>query len=166
MKERHLIVAGRIRQELDELAQVIQRAERAVAAAGRDGGEQELLIDAAALNLHDFYTGLERIFQHIADAVDNSIPSGRDWHRDLLNQMSMPIVRVRPQVLSPQTTTLLREYLGFRHVVRNVYAFHFNAARVEQLVDGLSKLFPQIEAELQEFIEFLERVEMETDGVE
>ncbi len=163
MKERHLIVAGRIRRELDDLAQVV---ERAVAAAGRGDGEQELFIDAAALNLHDFYTGLERIFQHIADAVDNSIPSGRDWRRDLLYQMSMPIARVRPQVLSPQTTTLLREYLGFRHVVRNVYAFHFDAARVEQLVDGLSKLFPQIQTELREFIEFLERVEMEKDGVE
>lgn len=166
MKERYLIVGGRIRQELDDLEQVIHRAERALAASETGSADQELLIDAAALNLHDFYTGLERIFQHIANAVDTSTPSGRDWHRDLLAQMSLALPGVRPQVVSPEVATRLREYLGFRHVVRNVYAFHFDPIRVKQLAKGLTKLFSEIRAELQIFIEFLQQTDLDADGVE
>lgn len=59
----YLTLAERIRQELAELARVVNRAERAVRAARERPEDQDLYIDAAALNLQDFYAGLERIFE-------------------------------------------------------------------------------------------------------
>jgi hypothetical protein len=74
MMERYAVVAGRIRQELVELEQVVARTERAIAAAGQRPEDQDLYLDSAALNLHDFYAGLERIFRQIAATVDQSVP--------------------------------------------------------------------------------------------
>ena len=59
----YLILADRIRQEFVELARIVNRSERAVRAARERPEDQDLYVDAAALNLHDFYAGLERIFE-------------------------------------------------------------------------------------------------------
>ena len=73
--------------------------------------------------------GLERVLHHIAAMVDGSVPAGREWHRDLLRQMGIALPQVRPEVLSAGTIKALDEYLRFRHVVRNVYAFEFDPER-------------------------------------
>ncbi len=129
MIERYQAVARRIRLELAELEKTVNRAERAMIAAQSDVENQDLFLDSAALNFHDFYTGLERIFSQIARVVDNNMPSGRDWHRDLLNQMGIAISQLRPRVLSAATIQALDEYRRFRHVVRNVYAFENEIAQ-------------------------------------
>jgi hypothetical protein len=50
----------------------------------------------------------------------------------------------------------LDEYRGFRHVVRNVYAFNFRPNRLKELVDGLSGCFNSLKQELLVFVQFLE----------
>jgi len=125
------VLTGRIRQELADLEIIVNRAERAMTAATRSTSEnQDLFIDSVALSLHDFYTGLERIFSQIATVVDESMPEGREWHQDLLNQMGIAWSDLRPQVLSTETISFLDEYRRFRHVVRNVYAFEFELQRI------------------------------------
>ena len=54
MIEAYSVLAERIHQELDELALVVDRAKRAAEAAQEYSEEQDLFVDAAALNLHDF----------------------------------------------------------------------------------------------------------------
>ena len=158
MIEEYTILAGRIRQELTELERVISRAERAMTAAHQHLEDQDLYLDSAALNLHDFYTGLERLFQLIATTVDRSLPSGRSWHRDLLRQMGVDLSDLRPPVLSPEAIKTLDEYLRFRHVVRNIYTFMFNLDQLERLVKQARPVFTQVEAELLAFAQFLEQV--------
>ena len=157
MIQRYLIVAERIKQELAELERIVSRAERALAATRRHPEDQDLYLDSAALNLHDFYAGLERIFRHIAATVDNSVPTSPGWHRDLLCQMSAAVPQVRPQVLTTKTMKVLDEYLRFRHVVRNVYAFEFDAERIMPLVQRLRPSFEQAREELLAFAHFLEQ---------
>lgn len=158
MIEKYLVLAGRIRQELDDLQKAVARAERAITAAKRNPGDQDLYIDSAALNLHDFYAGLERIFHHIASTADKEVPTSREWHRDLLRQMGMAVPQVRPEVLSSQSVAALSEYLGFRHVVRNVYTFQLTPPRVEHLVAGLAEVFEQVRADLESFLTFLSQI--------
>lgn len=158
MIEDYRVVVARIRQELKELEQVASRAERAIAAAKRQPEDQDLYIDSAALSLHDFYSGLERIFHHIASSVDASIPAGHDWHRDLLRQMGLGIPQLRPEVLSQENVAMLSEYMAFRHVVRNVYAFQFDPVRVERLVLRLPSVLVQICDDLEAFARFLEQI--------
>ncbi|MBZ4688565.1 MAG: hypothetical protein PWQ96_2347 [Clostridia bacterium] len=107
---------------------------------------------------HDFYGGLERVFRHNAADVDQSIPGGPEWHRDLLRQMGIALSQVRPLVLSANTVKGLDEYLCFRHVVRNVYAFKFDVERIERLIRQLRPLFNQERIELLAFADFLEQV--------
>lgn len=158
MIERYLVVAGRIRQELTDLDRVVTRSERAVSAARQRPEDQDLYLDAAALNLHDFYAGLERVFHHIATAIDKSMPSGPEWHRDLLRQMQVALSQLRPPVLSAETMKALDEFLRFRHVVRNIYTFEFESQRIELLVQRLRPCFERVQNELLGFANFLEQL--------
>ena len=124
-----------------------QRAQRAA---------DDYYLDSVALNLHGFYSGLERIFERIATAVDGSKPTGENWHQALLEQMTTEVFGVRPAVISDVTYEQLDAYRGFRHVVRNVYTFNFDPAKVGKLVVDAPKLLSQVQAELLAFTEFLE----------
>lgn len=151
----YLVVAERIRQEVADLDRVVRRIERAAAAAQQHPEDRDLYLDAAALNLHDFYAGLERVFHHIATTIDNSMPSGSEWHRDLLRQMRMSLPQVRPHVLSGETVKALDEFLRFRHVVRNIYAFEFDPERIDHLVQRLGPCFEAVQRELLTFADLL-----------
>ncbi|MGB9887221.1 MAG: hypothetical protein ACPLPT_01490 [Moorellales bacterium] len=157
MIERYLLVASRIRQELGDLERLVARAERALSSAKRRSRDQDLFLDSAALNLHDFYTGLERILHYVAANIEGHVPQGREWHRELLRQMGVAVPGIRPQVLSADLVKALDEYLRFRHVLRNIYAFELDTARVERLVKGLRPVFDQVKAELLQFAQVLEQ---------
>ncbi len=53
----------------------------------------------------------------------------------------------------------MNEYRGFRHVVRNVYTYRFDTAKVEKLVRSAPELFIQLRAEISAFAAFLENQE-------
>lgn len=53
--------------------------------------------------LHDFYTGIEKIFEDIAKEVDRRVPIGDSWHSDLLHQMTLDISGLRPSVITHAT---------------------------------------------------------------
>ena len=150
-------LAGRIRQELEELEQVLKRIHEGWARARRSGDDYYL--DSVALNLHGFYTGLERIFTLIAETVDGSLPGGENWHLLLLQQMAEEKPSLRPAVISESIGQRLNEYRGFRHVVRNVYTYRFDTAKVEKLVDSAPELFNQLRAEISAFAAFLDNQE-------
>lgn len=77
---------------------------------------------ALASVLHSFYNGIENLLLCVAKGFDRAVPTGPKWHRDLLMQMSEPNDR-RPALFSPETSTKLDEYLGFRHFYRHAYTF-------------------------------------------
>lgn len=158
MIERYALVSGRIRQELENLERVVSRVEQAVAAAQRHPVDQDFYLDSAALNLHDFYAGLERVFHHIAAHVDRSVPESGEWHRELLLQMGLEVPDVRPPVLSAELIRALDEYLRFRHVVRNVYTFAFDPERIERLAKRMRSSFDKVRTDLLTFADFLERL--------
>ena len=107
------VLASRILNEIASLGVVVTRVESAwKAAAAKD---DELYFDSVALNIHSFYSGLERLFEKISYAVDGYMPKGVNWHQELLNQMALEIPTVRPAVISEKTLKKLDNYRGFRH---------------------------------------------------
>ena len=134
------LLVQRIQDDLEELERSVRRAERAWQAAGRVQSDQDMYIDSAALNLHSFYVGLERLFELTAHQLDGSLPKGEAWHRDLLRQMTIDLTGIRPPMISVETANRLDEYRRFRHVVRNVYAEYLEPERIGKLVDNLSGL--------------------------
>lgn len=154
MSADYRVVAGRIRMELLHIAESAERAEGAM----RDliAGGDERLLDAAALNLHAFYTGVEQLLEVIASRVDGSLRDGRTLYRDLLAQMASEIADLRPPVLGPELRRALDPHCGFRHVVRHAYALELDPARVANLVDGLPMLVARLERELTAFADLLD----------
>lgn len=155
MISRHIVSAERIRRELENIEEVVTRVRRAAEASEGDSVNSDLYWDAIALNLHDFYTGLERLLRHIAAEVDGHVPAGAEWHQELLRQMATPLPRIRPAVFSNETIKRLDEYLRFRRVVRHVYAFEFDPQRMRPLAEALAGDFAQVKGELAVFIDFL-----------
>lgn len=112
-------------------------------------------ITAIASVLHSFYGGVENIFLLIAKEIDKNVPSGRQWHRDLLEQMTKVTLN-RNKVLSDETSAQLDEYMGFRHFYRHSYSFFLNWERLEILVKQLPKIWEQIKDEMQHFMKKIE----------
>lgn len=154
----YLELVSRIRLELGDLENAVSRAERAIQAARERPEDQDLYMDSAALNLHDFYAGLERIFQQIGSTVDGNIPTGHNWHRELLQQMESDLPELRPPVLTAEAVKSLDEFLRVRHVLRNIYAFQFDPERIARLVSLLRPVWQRVETELTVFTSFLEQV--------
>lgn len=156
MNKAGAMLSARILAELKELSTLVERIQ--------EGWERSKLksddyyLDGVALNLHGFYSGLERIFEKTASLIDGNVPSGANWHQELLNQMSIEIPGVRPAVISSELKDLLEDYRGFRHVVRNVYTYHLNPEKMEPLVAKLRKVFEQSDAELTAFARFLQSI--------
>src|SRR5689334_6467710 len=134
MIARYRVLAERIRAELEPLERVVGRAEGAMERASQHPQDQEYFLAAAALDLHGFYAGVERLLEQIAGEVDGGQPAGRRWHRDLLTQMGLAVPNVRPIVLAAESVAALTQYLEFHHVVRNVYTFTLRPERVTELV--------------------------------
>jgi hypothetical protein len=155
VSKRLLKLGKRIRNEITELDRLIERAQEGWHRAQKSG--DDFYLDSVALNLHGFYAGLERIFELIATIVDGTTPQGANWHQILLQQMSTEIPRVRPAVISEGTRDALDGYRGFRHIVRHVYTFKFDPAKVQQLVEEGPAVFTQVRAELLAFADFLEQ---------
>jgi hypothetical protein len=158
MIESYIVLAERIRKELDDVEQLVARANRAISTAKKNPQDADLFLDSASLNMHDVYSGFERVFKQIAATVDGSVPSSPEWHRELLEQMGLDLPKVRPPVLSKESVRRLDEYLRFRHVVRNVYTFSFDPERIGRLVTELDAVFEQLRQELSVFADFLEKV--------
>jgi hypothetical protein len=145
----------RIRGETSDLDRVVQRALWAWSQSKRAPKEQEVYLDSVALNLHGFYSGLERLFELIAKHVDQSPPTGDMWHRDLLRQISQEVANVRPAVIGSDKVSSLDGLRRFRHLVRNVYTFNLVSERIKPLISDLPMLWSQVQAELLAFADFL-----------
>lgn len=154
----HLLLARRVRDELSELDRSVDRVHRAWDAAKDAQSNKSFLIDSVALNLHGFYSGLERLLEHIANQLDGGPPRGLSWHKELLRQMSMDVPGVRPPVLSSYTVISLDEFRRFRHVVRNVYSENLDPDRVSNLLAQFSNVWSHVQTELEAFATFLEEV--------
>ena len=112
-------------------------------------------VRAAGSVIHDFYTGVEKIFRRIATRVDQDLPTGEDWHVQLLQRMSVPLEEIRPQVIDEPLERNLEEYLRFRHLFRNIYGFELKWGRCQPLAERLHKTFADLKEQIGDFRDFL-----------
>ncbi len=148
-------LSERIRGEIKELEQLLPRIQRAWEQSVLTP-EEFAFLDSVALNLHSFYSGIERQFELIAKLVDGTAPVGKTWHRDLLFLMTVEIEELRPAIIGQESFAYLDELRRFRHLVRNVYTMNLSPKRIEPLVLGLFKHWPRLRAEFLAFAGFLD----------
>ena len=162
MNKKAAVIAGRLNSELTELNRVADRILKEWERAKTSG--DEYYIDAVAFNINSFYTGLERIFQKIASGIDESMPSGSSLHYELLLQMASEIPGVRPPVISEEIKNILEDYLGFRHIVRNIYSYKINPEKIEVLVKKLPDALTKINNEIKALSIYLQNLKTSADN--
>jgi hypothetical protein len=149
-KEEIPVLVAEIKNELSKLELLSQKL-----ASQANRTHEEEISESAALRLHNFYTGCERIFKLIVSEVNGGIPQELDWHKRMLTQVSLEIEDIRPAVISTGTRKDLEELLRFRHIVRNIYGFELKPERIEALITLTTSLSPRFTKEIENFLSFL-----------
>lgn len=158
MTSAEMVLAERIRGEIADLDRSVARASTAWERGKMVPADQDYYLDAVALNLHSFYSGVERLFELTARYIDRAVPNGESWHRELVLRMAHEMADARPAVISRDTAEDLDEYRRFRHLVRNIYATNLVPGKLQGLVDRLPGLWSRLRAELAAFALFLEQI--------
>ena len=83
MTSPEMVLAERVRGEIVDLYRSVARVAAAWARGKRVASDQDYYLDAVALNLHGFYSGVERIFDLTARYIDRAVPDGESWHSEL-----------------------------------------------------------------------------------
>lgn len=136
----------RIDDELTALDRVTRRLQTALNQIS--DWPNELERRGIATYVHDFYNGVERIFERIAVTLNGSLPNGEHWHQELLEQMKEEQPGIRPAVIDDALYSRLLDYLKFRHRFRNIYGNELLwtklRPKVENIPDTLSQLRKQL----------------------
>ncbi|MCR4418606.1 MAG: hypothetical protein QHH27_01555 [Clostridia bacterium] len=156
--EEYLVVEARIKKEAENLERLEKELERLglfpEVRASKVGGFA--LSDSAACRivgsiLHDYYVAVENIFKVVATRLDKSILAGEQWHRELLEQMTLEVQGVRPALLSPEAAAGLDRLRAFRHVFRNVYGFNLSPEKIKELLLELPRTSALLKRDLSRF---------------
>lgn len=159
-----IVIATRLKEELDN----IQGLHTELADRGLTGSKKKIksvinpgdtfTLRAVGSILHDFYVAAENIFGTIAREIDEKLPAGEHWHRELLMQMILDIPEVRPPVLSRETAFKLDEFRAFRHVFRNVYGFNLSSERMVDLLNKFPHTISCLEKDVCTFIQTMKQI--------
>lgn len=157
------VLAEELRAEVAQQDEVASECRSALARfSPAEPGRLELLGVGALLQ--SFYNGVERVLTRIAPDLNGGVPSGLDWHRRLLDQMTLDVPGTRPAALRAGTAALLDEYRGFRHRFRNLYFFELRWDRCGELLRGVAVAWRETRDDLLAFIEFLDRLGAERES--
>jgi hypothetical protein len=147
-------LAADIDTELDRLGRLEQEIRYVQQEIDRDPDHAALFYENLALKLHNFYNGCEKILRLVAVELNGGLPAGSDWHKRLLERMGQARTG-RPAVLSAETATHLREFLGFRHIVRNLYGFELDLQRVATLAAQYPPTWTAVKQDILGFVGWL-----------
>ena len=142
-------LAAEIESELASLAQL----EHELAAAPNPADNYALR--ARGSILHDFYTGVERIFVRIARELNGGVPQAPQWHQELIKNMTLAIPEVRPAVIDADLARKLNEHLRFRHVFRNVYGSVLDPARMQSLEEQMPATLAAFREQIETFLAWM-----------
>jgi hypothetical protein len=84
------------------------------------GATDELDWAALGYTIHNIYGLIENYFLRIAKFFGNDLDR-EQWHRSLLERMSIPVPGVRPPVITRDQMYHLDDLRRFRHAFRNLY---------------------------------------------
>ena len=95
MKTRYHLLAQRIRDEVAEIGRTLDAVSRHWQRFQKARVDQDAYLNSVALNLHGFYSGVERVLELIALELDSGTLGGEAWHAELLQQMMLAVPKVR-----------------------------------------------------------------------
>jgi hypothetical protein len=100
--------------------------------------------------LHNCYSAVERALERLIVAFDGGLPSGRNYHADLIERAAAPLVGVRPAVVSRRLAADLHRLRQFRHAFRNAYG-DYDYTRAAENVPIAERAMTLVEIEFANF---------------
>ncbi len=85
-----------------------------------NGSDDEYEYAALGYTLHNLYNAFESYFLRVAKFFENNI-DGAEWHRSLVERMTLTIQGVRPALFDLSFASRVEELMRFRHLFRNLY---------------------------------------------
>jgi predicted nucleotidyltransferase len=139
--------------ELTNLSRIVKEAK---AISGSQNAEPTSIeIRAAGSIIHDFYGGVERIFERIAVRLGPGLPAGESWHTFLLRSMESEAKGIRAAVIDHELASRLVDYLRFRHLFRHSYGYELQWQKRQPRVQGLEETLELLRKQLARFTDSL-----------
>jgi len=113
----------------------------------------QLELHGLAAYLHQFYTGVESIFERIAVRLGEGLPHGAYWHVDLLNQMAEARPGKRPAVIDEPLRARLKDYLDFRYFFRHAYGYTLEWNQIRWKAESMSETLATLREQLHVFFQ-------------
>jgi predicted nucleotidyltransferase len=120
-----------------------------------------IVIPALASYIEDFYSGCERLAERIAVSLDEGLPTGENWHYQLLTAMGEPREQGRPALWDRSLMSELDAYRRFRHRVRHLYNIDLDGPIVLEMAQKTPTVFNKIKQSVSLFNEWLIQQESE-----
>ncbi|WP_152415409.1 ribonuclease toxin HepT-like protein [Caenispirillum salinarum] len=102
--------------------------------------------------IHDTYCALESALDRLIHEIDESRPTGRDYHAELIRRAATAVDGSRPAIITRETARDLQDLRAFRHVVRHVYD-DFDYSRAEPNVAVAERCTAAVAREVEAFCE-------------
>jgi hypothetical protein len=130
-----LRLAGELKVDLRAIERRAEAVSRlsALPSAEAPAAEPHVRTLALAFEIERFYTAVEATLERLLEGLDGGAPRGAHWHSELLRAASVPLPGLRPELISPEAATNLRDLLGFQHFARHAYDAEPNPMRVDEL---------------------------------
>lgn len=115
------------------------------------GLDEAMIITQALTN---YYTCLETLFLRISRFFENNLDQ-EQWHRSLLEKMTLEIKDLRPRVICESVYHGLLELLKFRHFSRYYFELDYDWDNLRFLLKKFNDIHVQVGTDLSEFDCFL-----------
>ncbi len=118
--------------------------------SGTPGLDEAMILTQA---LSNYYTCLETLFLRISKFFENDLDR-EQWHRSLLEKMTLEIPDTRRRVISDAVYHGLFELLKFRHFSRYYFELDYDWDKLRFLLKKFNDIRAQVRADLAEFDRF------------
>ena len=108
--------------------------------------------------ISNYYTCIETVFVRISKFFENSLDT-KQWHRSLLDKMTLEIDDIRPRIISDDVYRGLLELLKFRHFSRYYFELDYDWDKLNFLLKKFNDIRIPIKNELTIFEQFLFQLE-------
>lgn len=115
------------------------------------GLDEAMIITQALTN---YYTCIETLFLRISRFFENNLDK-EQWHRSLLEKMTLEIEDVRPRVICESVYHGLLELLKFRHFSRYYFELNYDWDKLRFLLKKFNDIHVQVKTDLFKFDCFL-----------
>jgi hypothetical protein len=143
---------AQIEDQLSRIAAVYQTVEARASALRQD---EVVTIEGMAYQLHNLYNACEDLLKLVATSFENHIDDQSDWHRGLVQRMSLNIAGVRPALLSSDVLPHLNQLRAFRHFFRHAYNTPLSLPRLQLVLDDARAAHPLLQRDVTAFVTHL-----------